>query len=121
MSAAKNSVHPLVRVSLVWTWVCPHCGQKQESGVLGIDRSCNTITPPEGDYQCPDCRKWYELTESDPNAEAETSKRSGDSSPAPCSPWKCLHCGKTFRYEEDAIVHSNNCKRSPANSILGRK
>jgi len=36
---------------------------------------------------------------------------------AGCSPWKCLHCGQRFKQQEDAIVHSNRCKRSPANAV----
>jgi len=31
-------------------------------------------------------------------------------------PWGCPYCGRRFRHAEDAIVHSDRCRRSPANA-----
>jgi hypothetical protein len=50
-----------------------------------------------------------------PDQNAPDQARLQPSPEAGCSPWTCLHCGQRFKYEEDAIVHSNHCKRSPAN------
>jgi len=33
-------------------------------------------------------------------------------------PWGCPYCGRRFRHVEDAIVHSDRCRRSPANDKL---
>ncbi|HOF19431.1 MAG TPA: hypothetical protein PK082_11020 [Phycisphaerae bacterium] len=37
-------------------------------------------------------------------------------SPMTDLPWGCPYCGKRFKYAEEGIVHSDNCKRSPANA-----
>jgi hypothetical protein len=55
-------------------------------------------------------RPMWELRQLVELAWAEGAKaHAGLLAPVRRSPWKCLHCGQTFRYEEDAIVHSNNC------------
>jgi hypothetical protein len=36
-------------------------------------------------------------------------------SPMTDLPWGCPYCGQRFKYAEEGIVHSDNCKRSPAN------
>jgi hypothetical protein len=80
-------------------------------------------------HPCPACRyeKWitgfvYAPRKRRPNVPVRRGTPSPPAAGSPMTdlPWGCPYCGQRFKYAEEGIVHSDNCKRSPANKEVDR-